>query len=142
MRKSSKMFSIDYDEDGFIGCMPVDALYTQEHTMINPSEKIIRANTITIVYDYPLSVEVKIRHTRIGGWTRRALYNVIREDYTNIYKTEEETAGGDPGHIPGMLNRAQSNGDYGIWGHDIGDLVIEGIRYSEKTKTVHLEMGS
>ena len=34
---------------------------------------------------------------------------------------------GDPGHIQGMLNRESSDGPYGIWGHDIGDLVLGGV---------------
>jgi hypothetical protein len=41
-----------------------------------------------------------------------------------MYAEEDETSGGNPGHIPGMLNRNTSEGKYGIWGHDIGDLLL------------------
>lgn len=40
----------------------------------------------------------------------------------------------------GLLNRHATNGKYGIWGHDIGDLVIEGITY--RNGTLYLSIGS
>jgi hypothetical protein len=45
--------------------------------------------------------------------------------YQMVYALEEEEEG-DPGHIPGMLNRSKSDGPFGIWGHDIEDLVYNG----------------
>ena len=41
-----------------------------------------------------------------------------------------------------MLNRARSNGRYGIWGHSIGDLIYHGgyvIAY--ENETVYAEIG-
>ncbi len=34
----------------------------------------------------------------------------------------------------GFLNRHQTDGVYGIWGHDIGDLCIEGLSYDSNKK--------
>ena len=42
----------------------------------------------------------------------------------------------------GLLNRNQTNGMYGIWGHDIEDLSIDGLNYNTQTKTLFLGMGS
>ena len=42
----------------------------------------------------------------------------------------------------GCLNRNQTNGIYGIWGHDIGDLVIECITYCPETKIVSMSIES
>jgi len=41
-----------------------------------------------------------------------------------------------------LLNRNETDGKYGIWGHDIGDLWLEGIYYNPQTKTVTLSIGS
>jgi hypothetical protein len=46
--------------------------------------------------------------------------------YQLMYNLEEEDMKEPSTNIPGMLNRASSNGRYGIWGHDIGDLVYNG----------------
>ncbi|KAN0026963.1 hypothetical protein ACTFIU_009641 [Dictyostelium citrinum] len=42
-----------------------------------------------------------------------------------VYQEEEKELG-NPGNIEGMLNRAQSYGRYGIYGHDITDLAYNG----------------
>ncbi len=42
----------------------------------------------------------------------------------------------------GLLNRPKSNGAYGIWGHDIGDLVIERLTYDSAKKELEMFIGS
>jgi hypothetical protein len=81
---------------------------------------------IAVVYTYPLSQLCEKKFTRSGGFHKHVLLTAIQQGYHDIY-TEEHAAVGDPGHVPGMLNRARSNGPHGIWGHDIGDLVLEGV---------------
>ncbi|KAN0003991.1 hypothetical protein ACTFIZ_010164 [Dictyostelium cf. discoideum] len=54
------------------------------------------------------------------------LLAIYTKAYQYMYEKEDEAVG-NPGHIPGMLNRAKSSGPYGIWGHDIGDLVYNGL---------------
>ena len=80
----------------------------------------------TFVYTYPLSTEARFDHVLTSTMTGEDLLVLARADYERIYR-EEEAAVGNPGHIPGMLNRAVSAGPYGIWGHDFGDLYFEGI---------------
>lgn len=84
--------------------------------------------TFQFKIDYPLSnpKSVSITHDDGSGWTRQQMVNAIRTEYIKVY-VEEEAAVGNPGHITGMLNRRTSSGPHGIWGHDIGDLVLEGI---------------
>jgi hypothetical protein len=45
--------------------------------------------------------------------------------YQLMYKLEDEECGPTP-NIPGMINRGKSDGQFGIWGYDIGDLVYNG----------------
>jgi len=40
------------------------------------------------------------------------------------------------------LNRPSSNGIYGIWGHDLDDLVIERLKYDTVKKTLFMFIGS
>jgi len=41
-----------------------------------------------------------------------------------------------------LLNRNQTDGKFGIYGHVISDLVVERINYDSKKKVVSLSMGS
>jgi hypothetical protein len=82
---------------------------------------------INIEYSYPLSNSVIfsfITNNQLG-FTRAELAKKICDCYKQIYDAED--AVGYPGHIPGMLNRNESNGQYGIWGHDIGDLLLHSV---------------
>ena len=40
------------------------------------------------------------------------------------------------------MNRARSYGKYGIWGHYMGELYIEGVLYNKSRKTIKLRIGS
>lgn len=44
--------------------------------------------------------------------------------------------------IGGLINRNITNGIYGIWGHDIGDLVIEKLTYIPIEKKLEMFIGS
>jgi hypothetical protein len=129
------LFSIDYMEpgtmDGDIWAFPV--VGAELNRILNPDEIVIRAHAITIVYDYPLSREVKIAHKQKGGWTRADIARVIREDYERIYRDEDSAV--EPA-------QHESAGPYGIWGHEIGDLVIEAVKYDRESRTVRLGIGS
>lgn len=137
-------FSIDYDPRWSDWDRPVAVPVTKldRVKIIGGDEKVILAHTITIEYDYPLSVKVRFTHTRKGGWTRNALARAIQKDYKRIYREEDAGVGKPTGNIPGMLNRDFSDGPYGIWGHDIGDLVVECVNYSVKKRLVRLDIGS
>lgn len=50
--------------------------------------------------------------------------------YQCIYADETRTSSIAVGHMPGMMNRNETNGKYGIWGHELGDLVISGVLHN------------
>lgn len=93
-----------------------------------PDEIVIPLTTIKIEYDYPLSCRVIFEHTNLAGFTRADLARLVSQDYHHIYDEEVETSATEIGLIPGMFNRTRSNGTYGIWGHEIGDLVLRQVR--------------
>lgn len=95
----------------------------------------------TFVYDYPLSRAAAFEHVLTSEMNGEDVLVLARQDYGRIYR-EEESAVGNPGHIPGMLNRAVSEGPYGIWGHDFNDLFFEGIKVDKAQMRITFAMGS
>ncbi len=95
----------------------------------------------TFSYDYPLTKKATFTHKLSKKTSEVDLVVLGRDDYKRIYR-EEEKDSGNPGHIPGMLNRRQSEGRYGIWGHDLSDLVFETVHIDTKKKTVRFSVGS
>ncbi len=72
--------------------------------------------------------------------TRFVLVDIISKLYQRIYRQEKETAtlpiesmaeryDRTGGGRPLMLNRAPTYGKYGIWGHELGDLVLRTVYY-------------
>lgn len=80
--------------------------------------------TLIFKIRYPLTNHkiVTIIHEDGSPWSEKNFIDAVCQAYKEVYEEEGE----DPGHIPGMLNRARSNGPYGIWGHDISDLILTG----------------
>lgn len=83
-----------------------------------------------IVYtsiSYPLNRPAIMKWVLSEDATYGQLLEIHAQAYNLIYELEEQSSTmGDPGHIPGMFNRRRSDGMFGIWGHDIGDLVYNG----------------
>lgn len=93
---------------------------------LDPDEIVIPSQNIIIFYDYPFKDEFPhVHHTKNQvGFTRREISEQIMARYAEMYKEEDEDVGSATGYVPGMLNRQKSNGRYGIWGHNIGDLQL------------------
>jgi hypothetical protein len=84
---------------------------------------------ICVNIEYPLTNEAYIEFILNEGI--EVTYGFILYAYTIayqlVYKIEEEIDDKNPGNISSkMLNRARSNGRYGIWGHAITDLCYNG----------------
>jgi hypothetical protein len=114
----------------------------ESESPLEPNEIIVKKQDITIVYDYPLDGEFPFTyHTdNPKGFTREEISELVMDQYRQIYEEEEEEDD-DPGCVPGMLNRATSHGHYGIWGHDIGDLILHTL-YQEADGTYSLGIDS
>lgn len=112
-----------------------------KRNLLNPDEIIIKEELIKIEFTYPLSNEVIFKYRNKGGFSRMDLWNCIYDGYKRIYEEEEKEVG-DPGTAPNLMNRAESYGKYGIWGHQIGELYIERVLYNKSRKTIKLRIGS
>jgi len=100
----------------------------------NPEETVISQHSVTIIIDYPLTNEYKFDLSSDTGFTRVHLLNEINKAYRKIYAEEEASA--TIKTIPiekrkKLINRNDTNGKYGIWGHDIEDLMLAQIEIYE-----------
>lgn len=98
--------------------------------LINPNEIVIKNSNINLIIDYPLNNPTTVALSNSKGFTRKDLILAISKQYHKIYAEEEATA--KTKTIPyekrtGLINRNPTDGKYGIWGHDLSDLVLSGI---------------
>jgi len=103
---------------------------------LSESEVVIPATSIKIVIDYPVEYKATYEHESKNGFTRKHLAELIAKDYQEMYDEEEATTVIVPTNIPGMLNRCETNGKYGIWGHNIDDLILHTAKYDPKSGEV------
>lgn len=114
----------------------------------NPEEIVIPFEHAILVVDFPLSTPASVPITVAFpvGFTRAELIKLVCEEYANIYDAEEATASTktvppEERGAPGKRNR--TDGAYGIWGHDLQDLILTGARWSrgpDGTVTVELHV--
>jgi len=90
---------------------------------VKPVDQIfLTIGTFTVTLDYPLNKEYKFEVK--GPLNAYDLCIHIVKEYQKIYKENEQ------------------GGKWGIWGHSIDDLYIEGLRVNYEKKTVRIDMGS
>jgi hypothetical protein len=134
---SKKCFSYDfyYETDE----------YKNDVENCKPDEVVLKANkTYKLIISYPVSTPYTVDiNTGKKGLTRIKVIDLICKHYRKMYAEEDGSSSmGDPGHIPGMLNRNISDGKYGIWGHDIGDLCLVNMYVNDNKKTIELGVDS
>ena len=118
----------DY-EDGKIPWVRIDSPQLELDSLIGKDEVVLEASTVTIVLDYPLTFPHYFTIAADKGFTRAELLKAISDEYQRIYREEESTATTKtvPLEHRKVYNRNETNGKYGIWGHDIGDLALDDI---------------
>lgn len=130
--KRGKMFSYNfyYDKNNEF----YEKSYEEDVKECDPKEVVLLPNTeYTLVISYPVTNNYKVKITTGKSvMTRIKLAYYICKHYKNMYAEEDGSSGGDPGHIPNMLNRSRSEGKYGIWGHELGDLILINASISKK----------
>ena len=120
--KTSENVVARYDMNAYISKRYIDKDRSSEDCYLNEDKSEC---TYTVQLDYPFSV---IAEAEVKAKTLYDLVNGIFDMYHQIYKEENESSNIKEDYIPGMYNRVETNGKYGIWGHVIGDLVIEEIQ--------------
>lgn len=130
------------------GIMPWASLEKPEQDiphLVDKDKIVIPDHHITVIIDYPLNKEYRFELTSPSGFTRELLLREISKHYYQLYQEEEETA--KTKTVPmserkGLSNRNQTDGKYGIWGHDIADLVLTEIMvYKNSEGKILLQLG-
>ncbi len=119
----------DY-EDGFIPWIQLEKPDADMANLHNKDEIVLNNSSVEILIDYPLNKEYKFTITSEKGFTREQLLHAISKQYYILYEEEENSA--TVKTVPlekrtTMYNRNETDGKYGIWGHDIADLVLSSI---------------
>ncbi len=98
-----------------------------------PTDVLVPVKRLTVKFDYPLSNSVLVPYASYEGFALKDLIDRVCKTYQRLYWEDEETNTG--------TERYKTNGKYGIWGHNLNDLYIEGIEvWSDGT--VYLNIGS
>lgn len=105
-----------------------------------PDAVFDNASTIEVEFEYPLAKPARVIFKAANGFSRQTFFNEVRETYRHIYKQEALTTKIAPDMLPGLGNRNTTDGKYGIWGHVLDDLYLEGAQ--KRDGVWHLGMGS
>jgi hypothetical protein len=143
-------FQVDDPENGPDVPSPYVSLADPEKDLKrirSPDEVVFTATELIVVLDYPLRKEFgfPISASSSKGFTRAELVRKIADLYKKVYEEEERTS--KIAVIPmeqrkRLINRNETNGKYGIWGHDLDDLVLHTIEISRTADgTVRAQLG-
>lgn len=99
-----------------------------------PDEVVIPHQYANLVLAFPLSTPATLAITAPipYGFTRAELVRAICEEYENVYDIEEATAQTKPlpPELRDKVGRNRTDGLYGIWGHDLAELVCTAVHWT------------
>lgn len=130
-------------EYGTLACALIgqdyDAIKAGAIAIVGGEEYVTRLQMLAVPIDYPLTNPTTVRITTddLRGFTKRSFYLKVAEAYQRIY--EEEGPAPEPEGM--LLNRPETAGKYGIYGHELGDLVLVGASIA-KSGAVELHVES
>jgi len=132
--------------DGIVPWISLEKTDKEINRLIDPDEIVFPYTEVTLIIDYPLTTPITFKLTSgKDGFTRKELIKEISQRYHSIYEEEEQTA--TKKTIPvsergTFINRNQTNGKYGIWGHNLSDLVLSSVDvYMNQEKKIYLRLG-
>ncbi|WP_310379776.1 hypothetical protein [Flavobacterium sp.] len=130
--------------DGFIPWASLENPKQDIPNLVEKEKIVIKQSLIKIIIDYPLTNQYEFTLTSNEGFSREQLLLEISNHYYKVFEEEENTATIKTTPIDKrttMYNRNQTNGKYGIWGHDIADLVLSSINvYKTKNGEIILTL--
>jgi hypothetical protein len=120
-------------ENGIIPWANLSKPETDINQIVDKDTIIISQKSISIIIDYPLTTPFVFTLNSDSGFSRKTLLREIAKKYAEVYKIEEETSSIKTIPIKDrkMMNRNQTNGKFGIWGHDLSDLDLSGVTVYE-----------
>jgi hypothetical protein len=133
-------------EDGIIPWISIENPEDEINRLIDADKVVISHSEVTMIIDYPLNNPTEfLLKSSTKGFTKKKLVLEISKKYHEIYDAEERSA--KTKTIPieerkGLINRNETDGKYGIWGHDIGDLDLSSVEiYKTKSGKIQIFLG-
>jgi hypothetical protein len=151
------IFSIDFNvkatsedakdfDDGIIPWISIEDPEKEISRLIEADKIVLPYSKVVLIFDYPLDSPVQFEiSTSENGFSRKQLIREISKKYKEIYKEEETSA--TIKTVPaekreGLMNRNKTNGKYGIWGHDLGDLDLSTVEvYKKADDIIYIMLG-
>lgn len=128
--------------DGIIPFASIEKANSDIPNLVNRDQVVVHDTAINIIIDYPLTNPYVFHLYSTTGFTPAMLLKAISKHYYILYE-EEKTATIKtlPMEKRKIENRNQTNGKYGVWGHDIRDLMLdEAIVYRNDKGVVTLKL--
>ncbi len=134
----------DNDDSKCSGCIRLASPAHDIEAMDAANEVVIPESSVRVLYRYPLRKHFvgHYQQQHRGGFTRADIVRIIGDEYQRIYLEEATTSEIRARLIPGTLNRNETNGKHGIWGHTLEDLCLHTIWYDSSTQMCHLGIDS
>lgn len=131
------------DPDKRFPFVRVSLIRSEETVIDDMDDVVVPAQEARITFDYPLSVVAisTVKASTPIGITRGDILLAIHDGYVQIY--QEEDAASPPSNLENggpLVNREHTGGRFGIFGHDIDDLVVESIRFREHDGSYFIAM--
>ena len=131
-------------KDGIVPWASIKDAQQDAKILIDADTIIITANSATLSVDYPVKAPVSFKITSENGFTKAELLQKIGQTYQEIYATEEATS--TVKTVPmaerkGLINRNETDGKYGVWGHDIHDLDLSHATITCKNGECVIDLG-
>lgn len=130
--RTSDKEDLEIFEDEIIPWISIKDPEKSFENLVNKEEIVLKASKAILMIDYPLNkpVEIEIKSKGKDGFSRIELVRLISQEYNRIY--DEEEASAEVKTVPleereGLINRNETDGKYGVWGHDIEDLDLSRI---------------
>lgn len=104
--------------------------------LVKPNEMVLACDSATLIIDYPVRAPASfVIKQKNKNYTRKELVLEVSRIYHELYDEEEKTASVKtlPMKDRKSMNRNETNGKYGIWGHDLADLVLTSIKVYQKS---------
>lgn len=122
---------------GLGGCIHLESV-TEEQLGVLPTTTVYPAGfPMVILYIYPFKLNAGIdwvyETPSPDGLTVRDIVRCIASTYRVMYAAEEAAVGPEAHAARAssfMLNRGRTDGPFGIWGHDLRDLVLQGFTWA------------
>ena len=133
-------------DDGIIPWISLDNPDKEIGKLIDADKIILQQTLVTVIIDYPLTYPATFElSTKSEGFSRKQLIKEISKKYHEIYKLEEASA--KTKTLPmdkrkGLINRNQTDGKFGVWGHDLSDLDLSTIEVHRNSNgKIYLTLG-